>query len=98
MAGYVSDYVTEAEKSNLQDIWSEVASKESIYSKLWSFGVRAVKSREVDLYEAADLLLGDHLTHKSRDVKLISARQPQKRSRVLKNYTELKQLRKSNPK
>ena len=31
LAGYVSAYVTKAEKSNLQDIWSEVASKESIY-------------------------------------------------------------------
>ena len=97
LAGYVSAYVTKAEKSNLQDIWCEVASKESIYSKLWSFGVQAVKSREVGLYEAADLLLGDHLTRKSRDVKFVNARQPQKRSRVLKNYTELKQLRESNP-
>ena len=97
LAGYVSAYVTKAEKSNLQDIWTEVASKESIYSKLWSFGVRAVKSREVGLYEATDLLLGDHLTQKSRDVKFVNARQPQKRSRVLKNYTELKELKENNP-
>ena len=84
LAGYVSAYVTKAEKSNLQDIWTEVASKENIYSKLWSFGVRAVKSRKVSLYEATDLLLGDYLTQKSWDVKFVNARQPQKRSRVLK--------------
>ena len=94
LAGYVSAYV---EKSNLQDIWTEVASKENIYSKLWSFGVRAVKSREVGLYEATDLLLGDHLTQKSRDVKFVNARQPQKRSRMLKNYTQLKELKENNP-
>ena len=96
LAGYVSVYVTKAEKSNLQDIWTEVASKKNIYSKLWSFGVRAVKSREVGLYEATDLL-HDHLTQKSRDVKFVNARQSQKRSRVLKNYTELKELKENNP-
>ena len=29
-----------------------------------------MKSREVGLYEATDLLLGDHLTEKSCDVKV----------------------------
>ena len=97
LAGYVSAYVTKAEKSSLQDVWNEVASQKSIYSKLWSFGVRAVKSREVGLYEATDLLLGDHLTEKSCDVKFVNARQPHKRNRVLKNYTDLKKLRERDP-
>ena len=97
LAGYVSAYVTKAEKSNLQDVWTELASQGNIYSKLWSFGVRALKSREVGLYEAADLLLGDHLTEKSCEVKFINARPPHKRNRVLKNYTELKQLREIDP-
>ena len=56
-----------------------------------------MKSREVGLYEATDLLPGDHPTQKSRDVKFVNARQPQKCSRVLKNYTELKGLKENNP-
>ena len=56
-----------------------------------------MKSREVSLYEATDLLLGDHLTEKSRDVKFVNARQPHKRNRVLKNYAELKILREKDP-
>ena len=32
---------------------------------LWSFGVRNLRSKEYGLYEARDLLLGDHLTEKS---------------------------------
>ena len=56
-----------------------------------------MKSREVGLYEATGLLLGDHLTQKSWDVKFVNSRQPQKRSRVLKNYTELKELKENNP-
>ena len=65
IAQYVTGYVTKAEKSNMQDLWQEVSSHQSIYSKLWSFGVRSLRSRECGLYEASDLLLGDHLCGKS---------------------------------
>ena len=34
---YVSSYVTKAEKSALQDIWTEIASSGSIYSRLLKF-------------------------------------------------------------
>ena len=46
IAQYVTGYVTKAERSNMQDLWQEVASHNSIYSKLWSFGVRSMCSRE----------------------------------------------------
>ena len=59
IAQYVTGYVTKVEKNNMQDIWQEVSSHQSIYSKLWSFGVRSLRSRECGLYEASDLLLGD---------------------------------------
>ena len=69
LAHYVTGYVTKAEKSNMQDVWQEVNANSSIYSKLWSFGIRSLRSRECGLYEASDLLLGDHLTEKSVTVK-----------------------------
>ena len=49
IAHYVTGYVTKAEKSNMQELWQEVSSHNSVYSKLWSFGVRSLRSRECGL-------------------------------------------------
>ena len=57
---YVTSYITKAERSSMQEIWQEVSDSKSIYSCLWSFGVRALRSRECGLYEASDYLVGDH--------------------------------------
>ena len=65
LAYYVSSYVTKPEKSNMQEIWEEVSENKSMYSRLWSFGLRTLHSRECGLYEASDLLLGDPLCMKS---------------------------------
>ena len=97
LAGYVTAYVTKAEKSNLQDVWTDIASNGNVYSKLWSFGTRAMKSREVGLYEAADLLLGNHLTEKSATIQFVNARLPSKRSRMLKKFSDLKRLNENDP-
>ena len=74
IAQYVTGYVTKAERSNMQELWPEVSSHSSVYSKLFSFGVRSLRSRECGLYEASDLLLGDHLCGKSQTVKWIEVR------------------------
>ena len=71
LAHYVSGYVTKAERKNIKDIWQEVSEDKNIYSRLWSFGIRSLRSRECGLYEAGDLLLGDHLTEKSDTVKWV---------------------------
>ena len=97
LAHYVSGYVTKAEKSNLQDIWHEVSENKSVYSQLWSFGVRSLRSRECGLYEASDLLLGDHLTEKSDAVKWVDVSLPHKRSRRLKDHKVLEDVAKRNP-
>ena len=93
---YVSGYVTKAEKSNLQDIWQEVSESKSVYGCLWSFGVRRLRSRECGLYEACDLLLGDHLTENSDAIKYIVS-QPHKRSRRLKDHKDLEDVAKRDP-
>eukprot|EP00731_Ephydatia_muelleri_P019066 Em0011g1106a len=97
LAHYVTGYVTKAEKSNMQEVWQEVNSNSSIYSKLWSFGVRSLRSRECGLYEASDLLLGDHLTEKSVTVKWVDASMPHKRKRRLKTHKQLVEVEKMNP-
>ena len=97
LAGYVTAYVTKAEKSNLQDVWSEIASSGTLYSQLWSFGTRALKSREVGLYEASDLLLSNHTAEKSVTVQFVNARLPIKRSRMLKKMSDLKKLNEIDP-
>ena len=88
-AQYVTGYVTTAEKGNMQEIWQEVSSHQSVYSKLCSFGMRSLQSRECGLYEASDLLLGDHQCGKSQTVKWVDASQPHNRKHRLRDHLNL---------
>ena len=97
LAHYVSGYVTKAEKSHLQDIWQEVSDTKGVYSRLWSIGISSLRSQECGLYEASDLLLGDHLTEKSETVKWVDVSMPDKRSRRLKDHKVLEDVAKHNP-
>ena len=97
LAHYVSGYVTKAERSNLQEIWQDVSENKSIYSHLWSFGVRMLRFRECGLYEAADLLLGYHLTEKACTVKWVDVSMPQKHNHRLKSHRDLQRLAEHNP-
>ena len=97
LAHYVSGYVTKAEKSSMQEIWDQVSESKSVYSRLWSFGVRSLRSRQCGLYEASDLLLGDHLTEKSDTVKWVDVSMPHKRKRRLKDHKQLEELARSDP-
>ena len=97
LAHYVMGYITKAEKSHLHELWDEVGSSESLYSRLWSFGVRSLRNRECGLYEASDILLGDHLTEKSQNVQWVAADQPHKCKRRLRNHDKLKELCESDP-
>ena len=97
LSHYVTGYVTKAEKSSMQEMWQEIGESSSIYSRLWKFGIQALKSRECGLYEASDLLLGDHLLEKSETVQYVSVEMPHKRRRRLKNHSELKDLAETDP-
>ena len=97
IAQYVIGYVTKAEKSNMQDIWQEVSSHQSLYSKLWSFGVRSLRSRECGLYEASGLLLGDQLCGKSQTIQWVDVSQPHNRKRRLKDHSKLQEIREQDP-
>ena len=97
LAHYVSGYVTKAEKSSMQEIWNDISENKNMYSRLWSFGVRSLRSRECGLYEASDLLLGDHLTEKSNTVKWIDVSMPHKRKRRLKDHKQLEALAQNDP-
>ena len=79
------------------EIWQEVSENKSIYGRLWSFGIRSLRFRECGLYEASDLLLGDHLSEKSDTVKWIDVAMPHKRSRRLKDHKVLQEIAKNNP-
>ena len=56
-----------------------------------------MRSREVGLYKASDIHLGDHLHEKSATVQWIGADMPHKRKRMLKNHSELKAMAAKNP-
>ena len=97
LAQYVTGYVTKSERSHIQDIWEEIKDSGDIYKRLFRLGVRMISSREVGLYEAADLLLGDHLCEKSTQVVWVLAKRPHKRSRRLKSHSDLMALKDSDP-
>ena len=82
IAQYVTGYVTKTKKSNMQELWQEVSSHNSVCSKLWSFSVRSLRWRECGLYEASDLLR-DHLCGKSETIKWIDVCLPQNRKRLI---------------
>ena len=73
-------------------------SNNTVYGRLWSFGIRSLHSRECGLYESADLLLGDHLCEKSVVTKWIDANWPHKRKRRLIGYEQLQVLKKRDAK
>ena len=97
LAHYVTGYITKAEKSHMQELWDDISEQETLYKKLWSFGVRSLRSRECGLYEASDILLGDHLCQKSDTVQWIAVEKPEKRKVRVKKYRELQQLAESDP-
>jgi len=92
IAHYVTGYVTKAETSHMQEDFAEISVNKSLYSRLWSFGVRSLRYHECGLYEAADILLGNHLCSKSDTVEWISAEHPNKRKRRVKGYNALQNL------
>ena len=62
----------------MQEVWQEVSENKSVYSCLWSFGVRSLHFRDCGLYEASDLLLADHLNERSDNVKWVDVSMPHK--------------------
>ena len=53
--------------------------------------------RECGLYEASDLLLGDHLCEKFDAVKWIDVSMPHKRSLKVKDHKELLEMESADP-
>lgn len=66
-----------------------VIQRASTAGSSWSFGIRALRSRECGLYEASDLLLGDNLCSKSVTVVYVDVSRPHKRSRRLKDLKDM---------
>uniref|UniRef100_A0A1X7TTM4 Helitron helicase-like domain-containing protein n=1 Tax=Amphimedon queenslandica TaxID=400682 RepID=A0A1X7TTM4_AMPQE len=93
---YVTGYVTKAEKSHAQDLWDEVSSCDNIYSRLWKIGQKLLRAKEVGLYEASDLLLGESFYMKSVTVQYVNVYLPHKRSRKIKNYSYLTKMDRSS--
>ena len=72
LAQYVTGYITKAEKSHMQEIWEEISDDDSLYKRLYKFGIKSLRTQECGFYEASDLLLGDHLCEKSDTVQFVS--------------------------
>ena len=92
IAQYVTGYVTKAATCKTFGRRSPLTSR-----SLWSFGVRSLRSRECGLYEASDLLLGDHLCGKSQTIKWVDVSQPHNRKHRLRDHSKLVEIQQRNP-
>ena len=97
LAHYVTGYITKAEKSHMQEVWDEIEEHGPLYNRLWKFGLKALHSHECGLYEAADILLGEHLCEKSDNVQWVNVCKPDLRKVRIKRYQELQQLAETDP-
>uniref|UniRef100_A0A1X7USH7 ATP-dependent DNA helicase n=1 Tax=Amphimedon queenslandica TaxID=400682 RepID=A0A1X7USH7_AMPQE len=81
LADYMSGYVTKAEGGHMLDLWQDILDDGGLYSKLFRIGIRCLDSQSIGLYKTCDILLGEPLCRKSRDVKWIDVDMPNKRTR-----------------
>ena len=95
LADYVSGYVTKAERGHM---WQDILDDRGIYSKLFRIGIRCLDSRPIGLYETCDILLGEPLCRKSREVAWIDVEMPHKRKRNLtKKLSEVEEIAANDP-
>ena len=45
LAQYMSGYVIKAERSSMQKQWQEISNTDNVYSKLFSFGLKSLRTR-----------------------------------------------------
>jgi len=81
----------------MQEVWEEISDNDPLYKRLYKFGIKSLRTRECGLYEASDLLLGDHLCEKSETVQFVSTNMPHKRRRRIKKHKELKEMLETDP-
>ena len=93
LADYVSGYVTKAERGHMQDLWQDILDDRGIYSKLFRIG-----SRPIGLYKTCDILLGEPLCKKLREVAWIDVEMPHNRkSNLTKKLSEVEEIAANDP-
>uniref|UniRef100_A0A1X7UCH2 ATP-dependent DNA helicase n=1 Tax=Amphimedon queenslandica TaxID=400682 RepID=A0A1X7UCH2_AMPQE len=87
-----------AGRGHMQDLWQDILDDRGIYSKLFRIGIRCLDSRPIGLYETCDILLGEPLCRKSREVLWIDVEMPHKRKRNLtKKLSEVEKIAANDP-
>ena len=97
LADYVSGYVTKAERGHMQELWQDIFDNKGLYSKLFRIGIKCLDSRSIGLYETCDVLLGEPLCRKSRDVSWVDVDMPNNRTRRVREVEEVREIAKNEP-
>ena len=97
LADYVSGYVTNAERGHMQELWQDIFDNKGLYSKLFRIGIKCLDSRSIGLYETCDVLLGEPLCRKSRDVSWVDVDMPNNRTRRVWEVEEVREIAKNEP-
>lgn len=92
---YITKYETKPEKSNIDQnaFKTDIDTKKSIFSRLWSFGLKMLTTRECGALEAADTLLGIPLygTDSRTTIQWININEI--RNKKLKSFQDIKKFR-----
>ena len=97
LADHVSGYVTKAEMGHMQELWQDIFDNKGLYSKLFRIGIKCLDSRSIGLYETNDVLLGEPLCRKSRDVSWVDVDMPNNRTRRVREVEEVREIAKDEP-
>jgi hypothetical protein len=90
---YITNYITKGERNATNEIWEACNKTKSMRSQLKSFALRQLKSRECDVYEACDKLLGHKMHLFSHKVYSLVTIPKNKRKHCLKTIDEIKKMR-----
>ena len=88
---YITAYISKGEKGEAAAVFDAMGQDGSVQSRLMKVAYGAMKDREVGPYEMADDILGHHLHGSSDAVDWLGVGMPDKRTRKMLSYKDLKQ-------
>ena len=89
---YITSYITKSEKDSTKKLWDECNRSKTLKSRLKTFALKNLKSRECGIYEVVDKLLSYPLYEFSHKVTYLSTFPKNERRRMLKNKAQLEYL------
>ena len=90
---YITGYISKPERKCTADAWNLVDKNKTIKGQLKSFALQSFKGRECGIYEVFDKIFGYPMYEFSTEVVWLSTYPSEKRRKIVKNITDIKDLK-----